>query len=173
MHVERIFYPYTVLFSYALVTWKILVHWIKQSFRILIHYILSKLSFVNITTNVIIRKKFLNPLGRVFQNSNCHLKVQIVSLATKISVDFLKLYVFFSNIWDNDFQSCKFLLVIFPKQNWCYQHQLVEKQTYKPKISLFSFQLKQSHKCLALRQSLYFNTQQPCFIHFPFPHKEC
>ena len=70
----------------------------KQFFRILIHYMLSKLSFLNITTDVIIRKKFLSPLGRVFQNSNFHLKVQIVSLATKISVDFLKLYVFFINI---------------------------------------------------------------------------
>ena len=103
----------------------------KQFFRISIHYMLSKLSFLNITTNVIIRKKFLSPLGRVFQNSNFHLKVQLVSLATKISVDFLKLYVFFINIWHNDLQSCKFLLVIFPKKT-----DVLWKQTYKHLLQL-------------------------------------
>lgn len=42
----------------------------------------------------------------------------------------------------------KFLLMHFPNQGSDSQHQVVEKQTDKPKTSLFSFQLKQSHEYL-------------------------
>lgn len=52
------FYPYIILLNYTLVTWKMFVLWIKHLFWMMIYYLLSKITFVTITTNSIIRKVF-------------------------------------------------------------------------------------------------------------------